>query len=192
MGPTVGVFGGIDQLFRTILRRRLRTKCLERRMANDGRGRTRRASHTYEQSAHPPQTTEPKYLPPASYGLAPADLTLPHPQPPPGEDFVGTTRTADGVECSLGRLAFNIFEPVELPVLITEFRNNIGPRPEGAEPTDVSSYDLDTRWVARDGSGLKGLLEIEGECWQDPSKPEKQIMVRWLAEHAFIDDAFYR
>lgn len=117
----------------------------------------------------PSPTNESKASP-----LRPIDLLPPR---PPGEDFKGTTRTADGVECTLGRLVFNIFEPVNLPVLITEIRNTIGPRAEGAEPADTSFYNICTRWVARDGSGLKGQTEIAGECWEDPSKPER-IMVR--------------
>eukprot|EP00752_Nemacystus_decipiens_P003854 g3546.t1 len=95
-----------------------------------------------------------------------------------GEDFSGTTRTSDGVECTLGRLGFNIFEPVTLPVLITEIRNTIGPRAEGSQPADLSFYNICTRWVARDGSGLKGQTEISGECWEDPSKPT-QMLIRF-------------
>lgn len=95
----------------------------------------------------------------------------------PGEDFKGTTRTADGLECTLGRLLFNIFEPVGLPVLLTEIQNVIGPRPENADPTDESAYKICTRWVSRDGSGLKGRTELEGLCSEDPSNPNRILVV---------------
>ncbi|CAM9957181.1 unnamed protein product, partial [Ectocarpus sp. 12 AP-2014] len=95
-----------------------------------------------------------------------------------GEDFKGTTRTKDGVECTLGRLVFNIFEPVNLPVLIVSIKNIIGDRPENADPAYESNYAISTRWVARDGSGLRGRVEISGTCWEDPSIPER-VLVRF-------------
>ncbi|CBJ26440.1 conserved unknown protein [Ectocarpus siliculosus] len=95
-----------------------------------------------------------------------------------GEDFKGTTRTKDGVECTLGRLVFNIFEPVNLPVLIVAIKNTIGDRPENADPAYESNYVISTRWVARDGSGLRGRVEISGTCWEDPSMPER-VLVRF-------------
>ncbi|CAN0334937.1 unnamed protein product, partial [Hapterophycus canaliculatus] len=90
-----------------------------------------------------------------------------------GEDFKGTTRTPDGIECTLGRLVFNIFEPVDLPILLTDIGNYIHPRPENAEPTDQSEYKILTSWVARDGSGLKGQVDIVGLCSEDPSDPNR-------------------
>ncbi|CAM9223735.1 unnamed protein product [Scytosiphon promiscuus] len=91
-----------------------------------------------------------------------------------GEDFKGTTRTADGLECTLGRLVFNIFEPVGLPVLLTDIQNVIGPRPENTQPT---SYSICTRWVSRDGSGLRGRTEISGLCWEDSSDPNRILVM---------------
>lgn len=85
------------------------------------------------------------------------------------------------MECTLGRLVFNIFEPVKLPVLITDTINTVGPREENANPADESLYKLSIRWVARDGSGLKGVVEVGGSCWEDPSKPERLLVRVTLA-----------
>lgn len=93
-----------------------------------------------------------------------------------GEDFTGTTRTVDGLECTLGRLVFNIFEPVKMPVLITSVENNLGRRPENASPTDESSYELITHFVARDGSGLRGIIAIKGGVAEDPSDPNRLVV----------------
>ncbi|CAN0543851.1 unnamed protein product, partial [Ectocarpus sp. 12 AP-2014] len=79
---------------------------------------------------------------------------------------------------TLGRLVFNIFEPVNLPVLIVSIKNIIGDRPENADPAYESNYAISTRWVARDGSGLRGRVEISGTCWEDPSIPER-VLVRF-------------
>ncbi|CAN0167264.1 unnamed protein product, partial [Ectocarpus fasciculatus] len=82
----------------------------------------------------------------------------------------------DGVECTLGNLAFNIFEPVTLPVRIVAMINTFGDRPEAADPAYESPYNISTRWVARDGSGLRGRVEIAGTCWEDPSIPERFLV----------------
>lgn len=89
-----------------------------------------------------------------------------------GEDFKGTTRTADGLECTLGRLVFDIFEPVKMPVLITSIENNLGPRPAGASSADESAYETVTHFVARDGSGLRGIVVTKGIVAEDPSDPK--------------------
>ncbi|CAM9888583.1 unnamed protein product, partial [Laminaria digitata] len=82
----------------------------------------------------------------------------------------------DGVECSLGRLVFNIFEPVKMPILITSIENNLGPRPEGASSSDESFYEIITHFVARDGSGLRGITAIKGVVAEDPSDPNRLVI----------------
>lgn len=94
-------------------------------------------------------------------------------RPCEGEDFQGTTRTPDGIECTLGRLAFDIFEPVKLPVLITSIENYVGPELNSPVSTSDSNYATRTRWVARDGSGLKGRVSMEGTCMVDPADPNR-------------------
>ena len=93
-----------------------------------------------------------------------------------GEDFKGTTRTDDGLECTLGRLAFNIFEPVKMPILITSIENNLGPRPEDASSVDESPYEIVTHFVARDGSGLRGVTAIKGVVAEDPSDSKRLVI----------------
>ncbi|CAN0242386.1 unnamed protein product, partial [Ectocarpus fasciculatus] len=77
---------------------------------------------------------------------------------------------------TLGKLAFNIFEPVTLPVRIVAIKNTFGDRPEAADPAYESPYIISTRWVARDGSGLRGRVEIAGTCWEDPFIPERFLV----------------
>lgn len=93
-----------------------------------------------------------------------------------GEDFQGTTRTPDGIECTLGRLAFDIFEPVKLTVLITSIENYIGPELKSRVSASDSNYAIRTRWVARDGSGLKGRMSIEGTFMADPADPNRMVV----------------
>lgn len=93
-----------------------------------------------------------------------------------GEDFKGTTRTEDGVECSLGRLVFNIFEPVEMPILITSIENNLGPRPEDASSAYESPYEIATHFVARDGCGLRGISTLKGVVAEDPSDSKRLVI----------------
>ena len=93
-----------------------------------------------------------------------------------GEDFKGTTRTPDGVECTLGRLVFNIFEPVKMPVLITSIENTLGQRPEKASSTDESSYQIKTHFSARDESGIRGITSLDGVIAEDPSDPTRLVI----------------
>lgn len=87
-----------------------------------------------------------------------------------GEDFKGTTRTDDGIECSLGRLVFNIFQPVTMPVLLTSIENDIGVAPgsPGSIDAEKTEYAIVTHWVSRDGTDLKGRTAIRGSCAEDP------------------------
>ncbi|CAB1104877.1 unnamed protein product [Ectocarpus sp. CCAP 1310/34] len=39
-------------------------------------------------------------------------------------------------------------------------KNTCGDRPEPADPAYESPYDISTHWVARDGNGLRGRVEI--------------------------------
>lgn len=71
-------------------------------------------------------------------------------------------------------MAFNVFEPVKLPVLITSIVNHIGPEPDSLGSTDGRhNYTIRTSWVARDGSGLRGNLSIEGTCVTNPADPSR-------------------
>lgn len=93
-----------------------------------------------------------------------------------GEDFKDTTRTTDGLECTLGRLVFNIFEPVKMPVLITAIDNITGPRPEGASSTDECPYQVISHFVARDGSGLRGVSSVKGTLASHRSDPKRMVV----------------
>lgn len=73
-------------------------------------------------------------------------------------------------------MAFNIFEPVDLPVLITDTFQTIAPREKNAQPEDKTFYNICSRWVARDGSGLTGRVEVAGSCWEHPSKPDRLVV----------------
>ncbi|CAN0528247.1 unnamed protein product, partial [Scytosiphon promiscuus] len=81
---------------------------------------------------------------------------------------------------TLGRLVFDIFEPVKMPVRITSIENNLGSRPVGASPSDESPYETVTHFVARDGSGLRGIVVAKGTVAEDPSDP-KRLVVKFTA-----------
>lgn len=98
-----------------------------------------------------------------------------------GEGFVSTTRTEKGVECSLGRLAFNLFKPTNLPVRITSIINSIGPKPvtpgSGTLAGVSTNYDLTTRWEAVNDSGLRGRLVLNGFCEENPERSDRMNVV---------------
>lgn len=92
------------------------------------------------------------------------------------------TFTPEGLECTLGRLAFNIFEPVSLPVRIVKIINSARPRDPFAASSDVAEnwnpYDLTTHFCSRDGSELRGKVVLKGSCTTDPEDP-KRLLVRF-------------
>ncbi|CAM9667944.1 unnamed protein product, partial [Choristocarpus tenellus] len=128
-----------------------------------------------------------------------------------GEDFVGTNRTEAGLECTLGRLAFNIFEPIDLPILITSIGNKVGTEeihtsatesstasPSGERRGDAPSagslasagthtYSICTNFVTRDEKALRGRLILEGSCEEHPKRSDR-LNVRFLSGYIEPDD----
>ena len=109
---------------------------------------------------------------------------------PQGQEFPGTTCTPEGLECTLGRLSFDIFEPTSLPIRIVEIVNPVG----GADSTDTSDdggrnplYSITTRFCARDGSGLRGKVAIKGSCTSDPQNPQR-VLIRFSSGTIEPDD----
>lgn len=106
----------------------------------------------------------------------------PPPLSPLGYEFPEMTVTPKGLECTLGRLAFDIFEPVSLPVRIVKITNSARPRDPSAASSDGAEswnpYDLTTHFCSRNGSELRGKVVLKGSCTTDP-EDSKRLMVRF-------------
>ncbi|CAM9500575.1 unnamed protein product [Ascophyllum nodosum] len=88
------------------------------------------------------------------------------------------------MECTLGRLAFNMYRPVELPLLLRSTTNLVGPgRPSptarGADAKingNPPDYILTNRFSTREtttGPPLRGKSVLYGSCVSDPAHPQR-------------------
>ncbi|KAG5192920.1 hypothetical protein JKP88DRAFT_260815 [Tribonema minus] len=102
-----------------------------------------------------------------------------------GFNFPDGKRGPLGWECTLGRLAFNLFEPTKLPVSITHIVNTLEDVPaerQGDRPGELT-YDLVNSFVARSpesGVELRGEVAVSGVCWPD-SKDANRLRVAFGA-----------
>lgn len=96
---------------------------------------------------------------------------------PKGADFVGTERTKNGIEATLGRLSFNIFEPTEVPVLLTSVTTfmRLPSAQAAAESPDAddANYGIASNFVTRDGSELRGRVVLLARCTEDSSEADR-------------------
>jgi hypothetical protein len=89
-----------------------------------------------------------------------------------GYNFQGTQLGPDGWECTLGRLAFNLFEPKNLPVTIVKTENILEKRPDLGD--SKMAYTIRTRFRSRTPENVvEGIICNNGICWPDEKNPER-------------------
>eukprot|EP00953_Heterococcus_sp_UTEX-ZZ885_P034084 17680-Heterococcus_DN1.PRE.2 len=89
-----------------------------------------------------------------------------------------------GWSLTLGQLAFNLFEPTKLPVVVTSTVNTLAPLPQSDDDNKGSrrTYNIVNAFkvLPQEGvnaSELRGEIALSGECWPDTKKPDRLTVI---------------